>query len=169
MKSANLIIINMQSLSFVVCKRNQLLKPCTHIPNKRRTNGDMWMVPQKRTSDGEYLCLHLVAVPRMLVNWANVKECLFVPDDCVTICLLAFAMCGRWTIFNKPIWQTHEICWRMFILRLFGICVCGLKHMKKIAGTGSASEEWYFGTYFATCPTVSLCDLSGVILHQKWI
>ncbi len=24
-------------------------------------------------------------------------------------------------------------------------------------------------TLFATCPTVSLCKLSGVILHQKWI
>ncbi len=49
----------------------------------------MWMVQQKRASDGEYLRSHLVKFPRISVNWANVKGFSFGTNDCVDKNLLS--------------------------------------------------------------------------------
>ncbi len=67
--------------------------------------------------------------------------------------------------------------WQKKLLRRNGMQKIKIKIKTKISGAGSASEERYFGmkkqfapfNHYFVCDTAtgSLCNLKGVILHQK--
>ncbi len=134
-----------------------LVKPCTHLANKYRTNllvyrycGYMWTVQQKRTSNSECLHLHSLAFPRMSVNWANVKECLFEANARVDENLLLRTNVGmteyvRKTLANLFIrWfvYSHSPCVvaKQFLMNTFGKHTKSLHFFSKII--------WNFCTIF---------------------
>ncbi len=67
------------------------------------------------------------SVPSDVDNWANVKGYLFGTNDLWWF-VYSHSPCVDARQFLTNPFVTHQICWRMFVWHLFGICVCGLTY-----------------------------------------